>query len=208
MLLLGALAPAGAQASDDRIIPEGVSSAGVDLGLLTVDEATAKLEGDAALRAALARPVVLGAAGIRWTLTAAEAGLRLDARRTAERAAAVPTPSPAPDSPEGGTPVGVSVPPALSHSRAAVRAFVARVARGTWRAPRSARLRMTLRHMLVRRSKGGFRLNKPQELTMPRMKVVQVEKPCKHAIELDFKRILFLESEANLAHSRGQCTLV
>jgi lipoprotein-anchoring transpeptidase ErfK/SrfK len=38
---------------------------------------------------------------------------------------------------------------------------VARVARGTWRAPRPARLRMTLRHMLVRRSHGGFRLNKP-----------------------------------------------
>jgi lipoprotein-anchoring transpeptidase ErfK/SrfK len=162
-LLLAGLAAPSAHATDDRIIPEGVSAGGVDLSLMTVDEATLALEQARPLRAQLGEDLVLGAAGLRWRLTTAQAGLRLDARRTAERAAAVPTPAPGEDpagGPGGGTQVGVSVPLALTHSRAAVRAFVERVARGTWRAPRSARLRMTLRHMLVRRSKGGFRLNK------------------------------------------------
>jgi len=162
-LLISGIAAPAARAADDRVIPDGVSAGGVDLGLKTVDEATAALDDDPGIRAALGRPLVLGAAGIAWRLTMAEAGLRFDARRTAERAALVPTQTPPDDGTEttaGGTTVGVAVPLALTHSRAAVRAFVARVARGTWRAPRPARLRMTLEHMLVRPSRGGFRLNK------------------------------------------------
>ncbi|MCW2990629.1 MAG: L,D-transpeptidase family protein, partial [Solirubrobacterales bacterium] len=58
------------------------------------------------------------------------------------------------------TPVPTDVPLAVTWSKAAVRAWVATVAKGTWRAPRPARLRMTLQHMLVTESKGGFRLNK------------------------------------------------
>ena len=160
LLSLGLAAP-HAHAADERIIGEGVSAGGVDLGLLTVDEATEALAADSGLKAQLRTDLVLGAAGIPWKLTMREARLALDARSTAERAALVPTPV-APDegTEQGGTPVGVSVPLALTHSKAAVRAWVQKVARGTWRAPRPARLRMTLRHMLVRESKGGFRLNK------------------------------------------------
>src|SRR3954471_22929987 len=83
-------APA-AHATDDRIIPDGVHAGGVDLSLLTVDEATAKLESDANLKRMLKADLVVGAAGLPWTLTMAEAKLRFSARTTAERAAAVPT---------------------------------------------------------------------------------------------------------------------
>lgn len=161
-LVVACVAAPAARGASDRVIPEGVSAGGVDLGLMTVEEAVAALESDAELQRRLRADLVLGAAGIPWTLTMRQARLTLDARRTAQRAARVPTPPP-PDQgaqEEGGTPVGVAVPLALTYSRAAVRAWVARVARGTWRAPRPARLRMTLRHMLVRESKGGFRLNR------------------------------------------------
>jgi lipoprotein-anchoring transpeptidase ErfK/SrfK len=99
--------------------------------------------------------------------------LRLDALATAQRAAQVPAPpaeEPGPGGDDGapaakpksggGTPAGVDVPLVLTHSRAAVRAWIRRVARGCWRPPRPARLRMTLRHMLVREQKRGYRLNK------------------------------------------------
>jgi hypothetical protein len=146
---------------DERIIPEHVSAGGVDLGLMTVEEAVDALEADAGIRTALRTDLVLGAAGLPWTLTMKQAQLTFDARKTAERAALVPTQvQPDDGSPEGGTPVGVSVPLALSHSKAAVRAWIATVARRTWRAPRPATLRITLRHMLIRDSRHGFRLNR------------------------------------------------
>lgn len=160
--LLLALAAPAAHAQDDRIIAEGVSAGGVDLGLLTVDEAVAKLEADRTLAAKLREPLVLGAAGVEWKLTMERAELALDARATAERAALVPTPTGPTGEADaaGGSAPGVSVPLALSHSRRVVRAFVDFVARGTWRAPRPAKLRMTLRHMLVTEHRRGYRLNK------------------------------------------------
>lgn len=151
-LILIALAATPARAADDRIIPEGVSAGGVDLSLLTVDEATEALTGDIALQTALREDVVLGAAGIPWTLTMARIGYAFDPRKTAERAALVET--------QADPTATVTVPLAVTYSRAALRAWVVAVAKGTWRPPRPARLRMTLRHMLVRESKGGFRLNK------------------------------------------------
>jgi lipoprotein-anchoring transpeptidase ErfK/SrfK len=160
LLLLAVAAPAAA-AADDRIIAEGVSAGGVDLGLLTVDEAVAALEADAGLAKALRTPLVLGAAGIPWKLTMDRVGLTLDARATAERAVLEPTPvAPETSGESGGAVPGVSVPLSLTHSRKVVNAFIDFVARGTWRAPRPAKLRMTLRHMLVRESKTGYRLNK------------------------------------------------
>jgi lipoprotein-anchoring transpeptidase ErfK/SrfK len=159
-LLAAALAAPSANAADDRIIPEGVHAGGVDLSLLTVDEATARLAADPGLDGLLRADLVLGAAGIPWRLTMAEAQLRFDARATAERAAAVPTQAPDDGGQTGGQPAGIDVALALDHSRAAVRAWVAKVARGTRRAPRAATLRITLRHMLVRRAKVGYRLNK------------------------------------------------
>lgn len=151
-LLVIAFAAAPAWAADDRIISEGVSAGGVDLSLLTVDEATTALTDDIALQTALREDVVLGAAGIPWTLTMARIDYAFDPRRTAERAALVET--------RVDPAAKVIVPLAVTYSKAALRAWVATVAKGTWRAPRPATLRMTLRRMLVRESKGGFRLNK------------------------------------------------
>lgn len=160
-LLVFVLAAPAAGAADDRIIPEGVTAGGVDLSLLTVDEATAKLAADHGIASLLRADLVLGAAGIPWRLTMHDAKLTFDTRRTAERAAAVPTQVPADDGTQGGgADVGVDVPLALRHSRLAVRSFVAGVARGSYRPPRSATLRITLRHMLVRRALVGHRLNK------------------------------------------------
>ena len=164
-LMLVALAAGPAAAQDARVIPEGVTAGGVALGGLTVDEATAKLEADRALAERLRAPLVLGAAGIEWKLTMERAELVHDARATAERAAlATPPAAPAGDS-SGGTQVGVDVPLALSFSRAAVREWVREVvAPGTYRKPRSAKLRMTLVHMLVTRHKPGYRLHRQRTI--------------------------------------------
>ena len=161
-LLVLALAAPAAHAADDRIIAEGVSAGGVDLGLLTVDEAVAKLEADKSLAARLREPLVLGAAGIPWKLTMDRVELEFDARATAERAALVPTPTGPTGEADvaGGSASGVTVPLTVTYSKRVVNAFVDFVAKGTWRAPRPARLRMTLRHMLVREHKRGYRLNK------------------------------------------------
>jgi len=154
LLLAACAAPPVAHADDTRVIPDGVSAGGVDLSLLTVDEATQKLTTDPTLQAALHHDIVLGAAGIAWHLTMADAALTFDPRATADAAAMVPT-----QVTDDGAPIPVAIPLAVTYSRAAVRAFVARVARGSLRPEREASLRITLRHMLVRRSIVGKRLN-------------------------------------------------
>ena len=154
-LVLAACAAPSAHAADGRIIPDGVSAGGVDLSLLTVDEATARLAADPALGAALRQDLVLGAAGVAWRLPVARLALTFDAAKTADRASQVPT-----SVTDDGTPIPVAVPLAVTYSRAAVHAFVARVAAGSYRSGRDARLRITLEHMLVRRSIVGHRLDK------------------------------------------------
>src|SRR5436305_15347677 len=94
-LLLVALAAPAATAQDERVIAQGVTAGGVDLSGLTVDQATAKLAADAGLVARVSQDLVLGAAGIPWTLTTKQAELALDARATAEHAAAAQPPAPA-----------------------------------------------------------------------------------------------------------------
>ncbi len=160
LLIAGCAAPP-ARATDDRTIAEGVSAGGVDVGLLSVDAATERLSSDARLATLLRKDLVVGAAGISWKLTMSRARLVLDARRTAERAAEVPAPvNPTEGSAQGGTTVGVDVPLVLAHSRAAVRGFVLHIARGSYRRPRSATLRITLRHMVIGRARVGYRLDK------------------------------------------------
>jgi len=161
LLLVLALGAPAARAADDRIIPEYVSAGGVDLSLLTVDEATAKLAADPGLHRSLRHDAVLRAGARTWRLTMARAGLRFDPAATARRAALVPTPVPPDGSEEnGGSYAGVEVPLAVRHSRAAVRAFVAGVARRSVIAPRNATLRITLRHMRIGKARLGRRLQK------------------------------------------------
>jgi lipoprotein-anchoring transpeptidase ErfK/SrfK len=143
MLAAGATA-AGASAQEPRRIKAGVSAAGVDLSGLTVPEAAARL--DAELLPRLQGDFVLTTAGRHWPLTMKEAGLKLDATRTAKRGLYARRPS-------RGAPV--AVPPAISHSRSAVKAFVARVAAKVRNAPRDARVRISLRRVRVTGSRKG-----------------------------------------------------
>jgi lipoprotein-anchoring transpeptidase ErfK/SrfK len=85
---------------------------------------------------------VLGAAGRPWTLTMAEAKLKLDSTRTAKRALYA----------KAGL---TTVPPAISHSRAAVRDFVTRVAARVRKAPRDAAIKITVRHIFREKSHNG-----------------------------------------------------
>jgi lipoprotein-anchoring transpeptidase ErfK/SrfK len=132
------LAPAaGAQVTQIR---PGVSSAGVDLSGLAVPDAAAKL--DAELGPRLAGDLVIGVAGKPWTLKMADAKLKLDSVRTAKRALYAKA--------------GVTqVPPAISHSRLAVKAFAEQIGKQVYRAPRNARVRITLRHIYRERSRVG-----------------------------------------------------
>jgi lipoprotein-anchoring transpeptidase ErfK/SrfK len=139
------VAPASAPAAaEERRIKPGVSSAGVDLSGLTVAEAAARL--DAELTPRLLGELVLTTAGRLWPLTMADAKLDLDSARTARRALYARPREPG---------AAVAVRPALRHSRAAVKAFVARVAARVRRAPREAGVRIAVRRLILRRSSLG-----------------------------------------------------
>lgn len=166
LIVAGALAlaclPSGAaSAQGPPRIAESVGAGGVDLSLLTVDEAAAKLDRELGPRIAL--PVVVRVAGRRFTLDPAEAKLTFDARTTAKRALAAAAPSTTPAA--GGTAFGNEVPLAIRHSKLSVRAFASRVAGEVARAPRNATLRIGLERMLVRRARLGVALDQAQLAT-------------------------------------------
>lgn len=121
-------------------IKPGLSAGGVDLSGLTVEQAVQKL--DLELRPRVEAPLVLATAGRRWTLPAARAKVVLDSERTARRALYART---APG----------AVTPAIGHDRGAVDRFVRHVAGRVYRAPREARVRVTLRRVALRRSRPG-----------------------------------------------------
>ena len=124
---------------DERIAP-GIVAGGIDVGGLTVDEATVKLRD--ALERRLTRDVVVKAGARSYRLTAAQGKVVFDAERTARRAMA-------------GEDVGL----ALSHSKSAVQAFAAEVQSRSARRARNATLRITVRRMIVRRAKHGARID-------------------------------------------------
>jgi lipoprotein-anchoring transpeptidase ErfK/SrfK len=130
-------APAGAQLTHIRA---GMSAAGVDLSGLTVPEATAKL--DAELGPRLVPDLLIGVAGRPWVLKMADAKLKLDSSRTAKRALYA----------QAGL---TQVPPAISHSHAAVAAFVADIAKRVGKPARDAKIKITLRHIYRQRSRPG-----------------------------------------------------
>jgi hypothetical protein len=141
------------QPAPEPTIAQGVKAGGVDLSGLTQEQAEALLT--SSLQDALNKDFVLGAAGLPFALTMAQAKLKFDAHSTAKHAlAAQPPPPPA----GGGQSAGVDVPLVLSHSKLAVKAFVAQVARRAYHAPRDARLRITVRRMIVSHSRPGLRL--------------------------------------------------
>jgi lipoprotein-anchoring transpeptidase ErfK/SrfK len=146
---LAAAAPAAGQDPQpappppaEPAIAQGVTAGGVDLSGLTQEQAEALLA--SSLQAPLAQDFVLGAAGIPFTLTMKQAKLKFDAHATAKHALAATSPA--------------DVPLVLSHSHLAVKAFVAQAAVRAYHAPRNARLRMTVRRMIVSHSREGLRL--------------------------------------------------
>jgi lipoprotein-anchoring transpeptidase ErfK/SrfK len=152
VLLVAALAaavPTAAPAAkpkakaDPTNVPAGVTAGGVDLSGLTLADAQAKLE--ATIGAKVNADLVLGAAGRPWTLKAADAKLVFDSLTTAKRAIRAKAPGD----------VGVK----LTHSRLAVKAFVAKVAAKVAKAPKDARVRITLTHIYRTRATHGRALD-------------------------------------------------
>jgi lipoprotein-anchoring transpeptidase ErfK/SrfK len=148
VLLVAALAaalPAAAlaQKKDPTNVPAGVSAGGVDLSGLTLVDAQARLE--SAIGTKVNADLVLGAAGRPWTLKAADAKLRFDALTTAKRALRATLPGD----------VGLK----LSHSRLAVREWVAGVAAKVVKRPRNATVKITLRHIYRKRAAHGRALD-------------------------------------------------
>jgi hypothetical protein len=134
--------PQPAPPPPEPTIQQGVTAGGTDLSGLTQEQAEALLTSN--LQAPLAADFVLGAAGIPFTLTMQAAKLKFDAHATAKHALAA---APATD-----------VPLVLSHSHLAVKAFVAAAAKSAYHAPRNAKLRITVRRMIVSHSREGLRL--------------------------------------------------
>jgi lipoprotein-anchoring transpeptidase ErfK/SrfK len=139
---LGALAlmlPGAAMAADPTNVPQGVTAGGIDLSGQTLDQARITLE--TSIGGRVNQALVLGAAGKPWTLTPEQAKLTFDALTTAKRALRAKAPGD----------VGLK----LSHSRLAVRAWVASVAAKVYRAPRDARVKIALRHIYRTRARHG-----------------------------------------------------
>lgn len=164
LLLAGTIAAAlasGAPASaataqappDNRVIAANVSAGGVAIGGMTVDQATAALT--AQLAAPLSAPIVLGAGGHVYRLSAAQANLSFDARRTAERAyeagAAAPT--------ARQTTLDVAL--AVAFSQKIVDSFVANAALHSFRAARDAFVQVTMAHLYPRHDHDGHHLPAP-----------------------------------------------
>jgi lipoprotein-anchoring transpeptidase ErfK/SrfK len=141
LCVLVVAAPARAQLTHIRA---GVGAGSVDLSGLDVPTATAKLDAELAPR--LVGDLLIGVAGRPWTLKMADAKLKLDSARTAKRALYAKA--------------GVTqVAPAISHSRLAVKGFVEEIAKKVDKAPRDARIKITLRHIYRERSRYGHRLD-------------------------------------------------
>jgi lipoprotein-anchoring transpeptidase ErfK/SrfK len=143
---LTAVPAASALAADPTNVPQGVSAGGIDLSGATLDEARIRLE--TGIGGRVNQDLVLGASGKPWTLKVADAKLQFDALTTAKRALRAKKPG--------------EVPLKLSHSRLAVRAFVAGVAAKVARPARDATVKITLRHIYRKRAAHGRALDQKQ----------------------------------------------
>jgi lipoprotein-anchoring transpeptidase ErfK/SrfK len=143
---------AGAQtppAPEERI-RAGVTVSGVDVGNLTVPEATVKLE--QTLAPVLAQDVVVNVAGRRFALKMAAIKFKFRADSTALRA--LYAGRAAPPAPDGSLPPA-SATPSVSYKRKPVWRFVRATAKKVRVAPRNARVKITLTRMIKRPGKKG-----------------------------------------------------
>jgi lipoprotein-anchoring transpeptidase ErfK/SrfK len=153
LVLLAWPASAAAQVPTEPVIPPGAKAAGLDVGNLTLSQAAAKL--DAAFRIPVSRPIDVRVAGRRRVLKPASIGFVFDPLKTARRAniAALATP-PAPD---GTHPV--DVPLHTTYDRKKLAAFTVAVDKASRTRPRSARVRITLRRVKLRRARMGWSIH-------------------------------------------------
>jgi lipoprotein-anchoring transpeptidase ErfK/SrfK len=147
VLALAALALPSAAAAQpppppEPVIPPGATAAGLDVGGLPLSAAAAKLQ--AAFGARLAEPLQVRVARYRRTLRPSSVKLVFDPQRTALRAYK--------RSSRNGP---VDVPLAVTYDWERIREFARAVDRRTHNGPRSARVRVSLRRIKLRRAKMG-----------------------------------------------------
>ena len=124
-------------------IAAGVTSAGVDLGGLTVAEAAAKLRRVAQPRARRPLRVTIGRRAFK--LTTGRLRLRFHERSTARRALKAKR--------------GRAVKPVVAYRASSLSAFVRRAAAVTSRSPRNASIRITIRRVRGHRATYGRRID-------------------------------------------------
>jgi lipoprotein-anchoring transpeptidase ErfK/SrfK len=130
-------------------IPPGAKAGGQDVGNLTLSEAAAKL--DAVFAPGFARTLQVRVSGHRFTLRPKDVGFSFDALRTARRANLAA--QAAPKAPDGS--VAVDVPLVTGVVAKPLAAQVAKIGAGSSTPARDATVRITLRHMRVRRARPG-----------------------------------------------------
>jgi hypothetical protein len=148
-----AVAAPAATPPDTRVIAPNVVAGGVAVGGMTVEQATATLQSQ--LSAALAREIVIGAAGHVYKLAPSAAKLHFDPRLTAQRAYQAGAAAPQ------GTATPVQVPLAVDFSQQYVHDFVANIALHSFRAARDAFIQVTMSHIYARHERDGHHLDAP-----------------------------------------------
>jgi lipoprotein-anchoring transpeptidase ErfK/SrfK len=131
----------------DPPIALGTKAGGIDVGGLTVTQATQRLNEVAG--PPLARNIAVHVAGRRFRLTAGRLRLKFDAVRSAKRAYFAGRDNPQP----------VDVPLAVTYRRTSVQRFSTTIARTVYLAPRDASVKITLRRILRRHSRTGRNLD-------------------------------------------------
>ncbi|WP_205696460.1 L,D-transpeptidase family protein [Conexibacter sp. SYSU D00693] len=172
-------------AADPTNVPAGVSAGGVDLSGLTLPQAEQKLATALAMR--FERPVVLGVAGRLFKLAPADARFSFDALTTAKRALRATKPG--------------EVPLKVSHSKVAVREWVAGVESKVDKPARNATLRITLRKMVVRRAKHGRTI--PQRATADAISKLLDDQSAPRSLRQKLVKVSPAVSVADLRRQKG-----
>ena len=141
--------PAGAAAQEpEPVIPPGASAAGLDLSNQTLSQAAANL--DAAFSAAVAQPIEVRVARLRFTLDLTRIGFGFDPARTARRAY---------DAGVAAAGQPVDVPLHVTYDGERLARFTTYVDRHSDITPRNAKLKMTIKRMKVRRARMGWSID-------------------------------------------------
>jgi lipoprotein-anchoring transpeptidase ErfK/SrfK len=152
-LAVAVLLPAGPAGASPPLpgerIAAGVTAVGIDLAGLTVDEAAARLQEIASTRVEDGT-ITVQAADITWTLKTADAVTQLDELQSAKRALYAGRDA-------AGQPV--DVPLVVTFEKTVVDKFAARIDKRLARAPRDAKLKISLRRVRVTHSQAGRDIN-------------------------------------------------